>query len=433
MHGAIKAAKRISFAASVLFMVSAWPALSVHAAPVETVSVSVSSTDGHMPESVKKRIELSVQSIGNRVLTGKESQTFVYNSYQYNKVLADIINRVVVGYIVSDLNVSYGPQTVVNLTLEPVGETIQDVETDIDYGNLSPLARELVSRDVSGISRSMSDLLVGLPVDSIGWAESVSQSAGRNLVNQALPEFLANLEVDSGKHTRVHISLLPRGSIVRTGTLTFRKTTVPRVFMYRAATRTESAMRDLEGLPVAFVERHYADIDNYMKELLARDSFIQKYDIDVETTLKTGEVTDLWVDALTDHWVIEGEAWLDAGRDSDHNTTVRGFLGHYVGGRDIVFGEARFYPGPIEFDIYGGWQHYFGRSFSVGYKYNFSENASHFLAEKAMGQRWGLRYDRDFDEKTNEIGVYYKLHNYMTVEYVYNSEDGNWLRLIANL
>lgn len=36
-------------------------------------------------------------------------------------------------------------------------------------------------------------------------------------------------------------------------------------------------------------------------------------------------------------------------------------------------------------------------------------------------------------EKENEYGLSYKIHNYITLEYVYNDEEGKWLRLIANL
>lgn len=44
-----------------------------------------------------------------------------------------------------------------------------------------------------------------------------------------------------------------------------------------------------------------------------------------------------------------------------------------------------------------------------------------------------IDYDRNVTEAWNEFGLLYKLHNYMTVEYVYNNKDGNWFRLIANL
>ena len=168
------------------------------AAPIRQVDVHVGVTEGDLPLAVEKRIVSSISSIGNRILVGKEEDLFRLNSGEYNKVLADIINRVVIGYVVSDLTVNYGSDTSLSVTLAPVGRMIQKVDTEIDYGNLSPEARQYVEAETKDIPGLMSNLLIGLPVDSVGWAESVSQSAGRDMLHQLLPEFTANVEVSSG-------------------------------------------------------------------------------------------------------------------------------------------------------------------------------------------------------------------------------------------
>ena len=74
----------------------------VDAAPIKSVGVSVATMQGEVPDSVRKRIESSISAIGNRVFVGKEENIFRLNAVQYNKVLADIVNRVVIGYMVSD-------------------------------------------------------------------------------------------------------------------------------------------------------------------------------------------------------------------------------------------------------------------------------------------------------------------------------------------
>lgn len=403
------------------------------AAPIESVNVSVAASEGTLSPSMEKRISASISAIGGRVLVGKEENLFRLNQEAYNKVLADIVNRVVVGYVVSDLSISYGPETDISVTLQPVGRLIEDVETAVDYGNLSPEAETLVRQDLSGIGSRMAALLTGLPVDSVGWAESVSQSAGRDILNEALPEFQANFEVEPGEHTKVRIYLIPQGAIIRKSLLTFRETTIPRLLMYRAAETTERKLSDLEGLPVAFVARHREDIAADMQKTLEEDSFVKRYEIAVKTELFAGETTELKVDALTDHWLIQTEAWLDAGRDGNKTTAFSGLLGHYVGKNDMVFGEARFYPGPMDWNVYGGFMHRFGRDYFLGYKYDLVEKSSHVIGRKKFGDRWAFRYDRDFREKENEYGISYRIHNYMSVEYVYNDEEGKWVRFIANL
>jgi hypothetical protein len=407
--------------------------LTSEAAPIRQVDVHVGVIEGDLPPAVEKRIVSSISSIGNRILVGKEENLFRLNSSEYNKVLADIINRVVIGYVVSDLTVNYGGDTSLSVTLAPVGRMIHKVDTVIDYGNLSPEARQYVEAETTDIPGLMSNLLIGLPVDSVGWAESVSQSAGRDLLKQLLPEFTANFEVSSGEETKVKIYLIPQGKIVRSSKVTFEKTTVPRLLMLRASEETEFALEHLQGLPVDFVLRKQADISAEMNRILQEDSFIRKYGIATETRLIPGEMTELKINALTDHWIIRTEVWLDAGRDGNKNTAFEGLLGHYVGKRDTVFGEARFYPGPMDWDIYGGWYHHFGSVLDLGYKYNFTNNENHVFGVIPFGDRFALRYDRDFKNRNNEFGFSYKIHNYMTLEYVYNDEDGKWLRIIANL
>ena len=406
---------------------------SAKAAPIEKVDVSLSAVGGDLPPAVEKRVISSISSIGNRVLVGKEESLFSLNSSAYNKVLADIINRVVIGYVVSDLTVSYGRDTALHVTLQPVGQIIRHVDTEIDYGGLTPEAARYVAADTADVPALMDNLLIGLPVDSVGWAESVSQSAGRDLLSQILPEFQANFEVESGENAKVKIYLIPQGKIVRSSRLTFEKTTIPRLLMLRAAEETETALSALRGLPVDFVTRHSGKISSDMNDILKKDSFIEKYGIATDTTLISGETAELRVNALTDHWVIRTEVWLDAGRDGDKNTAVEGMLGHYIGRHSTVFGEARFYPGPMDWNVYGGFSHQFGSFMDLGYKYDFVDNANHIFGNVPIGNKFSLRYDRDFKKRENEFGFSYKIHNYITLEYVYNDEDGKWLRLIANL
>lgn len=406
---------------------------SAKAAPIEKVDVSLSAVGGDLPPAVEKRVVSSISSIGNRVLVGKEESLFSLNSSAYNKVLADIINRVVIGYVVSDLTVSYGRDTALHVTLQPVGQIIRHVDTEIDYGGLTPEAARYVAADTADVPALMDNLLIGLPVDSVGWAESVSQSAGRDLLSQILPEFQANFEVESGENTKVKIYLIPQGKIVRFSRLTFEKTTIPRLLMLRAAEETETALSALRGLPVDFVTRHSEKISSDMNDILKKDSFIEKYGIATDTSLISGETAELRVNALTDHWVIRTEVWLDAGRDGDKNTAVEGMLGHYIGKHSTVFGEARFYPGPMDWNVYGGFSHQFGSFMDLGYKYDFVDNANHIFGNVPIGNKFSLRYDRDFKKRENEFGFSYKIHNYITLEYVYNDEDGKWLRLIANL
>ena len=107
------------------------------------------------------------------------------------------------------------------------------------------------------------------------------------------------------------------------------------MLLYHAVSRTEDAMHGLEGLPLRFVQRHSLQIAQDMKGILMDDSFIRRYDIAVETELQSGEETKLKVDALTDRWLIQTQAWVDTGREGNRNMTAEAMLGRYVGKREL--------------------------------------------------------------------------------------------------
>lgn len=135
----------------------------VDAAPIKSVGVSAATMQGEVPDSVRKRIESSISAIGNRVFVGKEENIFRLNAVQYNKVLADIVNRVVIGYMVSDLQVAYGEHTSISVELQPVGEIIRTVSTEIDYGNLTEEAAKYVQKDTTSVPVLMTELLTVFP------------------------------------------------------------------------------------------------------------------------------------------------------------------------------------------------------------------------------------------------------------------------------
>ena len=156
--------KKQMMRAGFLLLVSSFLLYSpAQAAPIEKVEVSLDAAGEDLPPAVEKRVVSSISSIGNRVFVGKEENLFALNSSAYDKVLADIINRVVIGYVVSDLSVNYGRDTSIHVTLQPVGQIIRHVDTEIDYGGLSPEAARYVAEDTADVRLSWKTFSSGFP------------------------------------------------------------------------------------------------------------------------------------------------------------------------------------------------------------------------------------------------------------------------------
>lgn len=403
------------------------------AAEIQDVKVQIESGNYEMPLSVKKRITESITSVGERIFSGKDDRLFLANQKQYDKVLSDIVNRVVIGYMVTDLHVDYGKQTMMHVTLQPVGESIQTVETVVDYGSLSKEATSYVKKDAMHVGHLMESLLVGLPIDSIGWAENVSQSAGKDLLAKVLPEFDTNFDVIPGKHTKVRIYLIPKGSIIRSSEIFFRRMDIPRLIMLKSVWQAEEMLKALEGLPVAFVNRHYDEISSDLEKTLQNNSIIQKYKISVHTELQGADKSILFIDATTQEWMIRTEGWFDINRKENKSYAFHGILGYSWNKNSRIFSELIWYPGPMKWNFFVGMNHSLGNGMYAGGKYDIANRHIHVFGQMKISDRMMIDYDRNITEAWNEFGLLYKLHNYMTVEYVYNNKDGNWFRLIANL
>lgn len=403
------------------------------AAEIQDVKVQIESGNHEMPLSVKKRITESITSVGERIFSGKDDRLFLANQKQYDKVLSDIVNRVVIGYMVTDLHVDYGKQTMMHVTLQPVGESIQTVETVVDYGSLSKEATSYVKKDAMHVGHLMESLLVGLPIDSIGWAENVSQSAGKDLLAKVLPEFDTNFDVIPGKHTKVRIYLIPKGSIIRSSEIFFRRMDIPRLIMLKSVWQAEEMLKALEGLPVAFVNRHYDEISSDLEKTLQNNSIIQKYKISVHTELQGADKSILFIDATTQEWMIRTEGWFDINRKENKSYAFHGILGYSWNKNSRIFSELIWYPGPMKWNFFVGMNHSLGNGMYAGGKYDIANRHIHVFGQMKISDRMMIDYDRNITEAWNEFGLLYKLHNYMTVEYVYNNKDGNWFRLIANL
>lgn len=405
----------------------------VYGEKIEEIKVDIRSEAHPLSDTVKKRISQSITSIGKRIFEGKEEDSFIPHEKQYNRVLSDVINRVVIGYVVTDVEVKYGKTATIGITLMAVGQSVKTVETTIDYGGLSEEAISYIKKDIGQVEELMESLLVGLPIDSIGWAENVSQSAGKDRLKEKLPEFDSTFEVTPGEHTKIRIYLIPKGEIVRSGAISFRRMDIPRILMFRSTLRVEDKMKSLEGLPISFIQRHHQDISSEMEVALRENPIIKKYKMTIKTDLEVGRQCTLQIDAMTKEWVIQTEGWFDINRRDNKNYAFHGLMGYSWNGRDQIFSEAICYPGPMEWNLFVGAKHQFGKNMAVGGKYDMVNREAHLFGELGIHEKIKIGCDRNMTAEMNEFEFLYKLHNYMTVEYVYNNRDGNWLRLIANL
>ncbi len=410
---------------------------SIWAAPITHVQVHVSSVQEAVPPLVQKRIAASIQTIGNHVLLNQDSDAVQENKESYKRVMYDIVNRVLIGYTVDDIQIAGSREAVVDVHIRPWGQTIQSVRVDVDYGALPALGQTLANADAANISAYAENLLAGLPLDALEWANGAVKQVLEQELEARLPEFYPHIVIEPGKTAVVYVYFLPKLPVVRNVYVAVHADNVPKVIFLSTRKNLEQCYAGLEGLPVAFVRRHEADIQQQLAQSLAGQWVVKEYKLHVTPQVEIGENTKITLYSQTDFYDIQAGMYLDAGRKTgsrshEDDTVLRALVGRKIGARHEIYGGVEWMPGSMSWNIMPGYFYRFGRNTRIGLHHETKDDSNHWWIRQPLGAAWQLRIDRDMTHHENEVGLMYRLHDYIGLEYIISDHD-HWLRIVGYL
>ena len=398
---------------------------------VQKVTVSIASTEGTLPDRVSKRMEASITTVGKHVFI-QQPVSEIENSRQgYENIIKDVVDRVLVGYTVQEVTITAGVTSHIAVTIAPWGDVVRDVKVEIDFGGLSPELTSLVQKDLSTVQQDLAAVLMGLPVDALDWAGAVSKVVIREILAAQLPEFRSNFDIVSGTRTTVNISLLPQGPIVQDAKVILRSRTIPNVVMMLAKPEAEKTVAIMNGLPVAFVQRHSDYFNQKISASVKAHPIAKDYGLTLTPKVIPGTQTILEINAETDKYRVSLEGYVDVGKKED-NTALKLHAGKFISNADEVFVETEFIPASVTWKFYPGWSRKLGASTYGGMKYDMSDKTTVLTLNQYVASDWMLRAQRETKTGQYEIGVRYKIHDLLSAEYVFGNHD-NWLRVIGHL
>ena len=407
---------------------------SATAASVEQVTVHVASVEEAIPPLVEKRIAASIQTVGNHVFLNHDSGEIVSRHEEYERTVNDIINRVLIGYTVESIAIHPGSRTDLDVRIRPWGDTIRKVHFVIDYGALPAMGQALVDKDLEHAGDMAESLLTGLPVDALDWANGAVKSVLENELEDRVPESYPHIVIHGGPETDVTVYMLPKLPVVRNVRVAIKGDDVPKVIFLSARNHLERDYAGLDGLPVAFVQRHERDIAAALQEDVQRQWVVKNYGLHVTPSLSLGEDTTIDLTSKTDFYDIRGGAYIDAGRDhsSDEDTVLMAHLGRKIGSHHEIYGAVKFMPSSLDWNFIPGYFYRFAGGTQAGYQFESLDDSQHLWLRQPLGGRWTLRYDRDLTHDDSEVGLHYRVDDYVGLEYIVSDHDA-WLRIIGYL
>lgn len=383
------------------------------------------------PERISQRMAASVRTIADHVLIGKTIQDIEAGKKNYERLVQEVFDRILVGYTVEQVQLAAGEEAQVVIWVRPWGEVVRSVKVEMAYGTMTPDVAALVDADLPRLGNRIEEALLGLPVDAMDWAGGTAKALIREQMEEGLPEFRANIEVHSGVDTVVRIALVPAGAIIQQVGATVHSRTIPNFFLADARTAVEEAAQSLTGLPVRFVERHRAYFEKKIDAAASATPFLRRYGIRIQPVIYSGITTEVEVQANTDKYRFILEGYMDVGR-KEENASARLHVGKRISARDEIYLETDFIPGTVTWKFSPGIGHRIGSRLTVGAKYALGQREGVLWLQYAAGERWGLRLERQAATGENEMAVKYRFREFLSAEYVITDKD-RFIRLVANL
>lgn len=404
-------------------------------ARVESVRAEVTA-EHSLPPLAKGRMEKSVEAIASQLLVGRSLPDLQNKRLQNENLIMEIFDKVLVGYTVLEVKILPGAETFVQVKLYPWDAVIAKVEPFITVEGMPPMVEKLVREDAAGLENVFSQALRGLPVAAGDWTSGLIKQEVNTYLEEHLPEFRADFEVQAGQETRVDIILYPRLPVVRIVDLSMRSDTIPNVTLLAHRKVMEEKCQQLVGVPVGFVERHRDTLARELAKELDERGGLSRWKLATQVDLQPGERTSVKSHSDTNLYRVRMEGWLDVGhrtaayRKGDRDLVLRLHAGVMLSTRDEVFALLDLHPEKPDWC----WQLGYGRNLSskgrAELRYDLVERSWLIAASQQLARRWLLRYEYRWGDHMGEAVLRYKLHDFLALEYVCDKDD-SWLRVIG--
>ena len=153
---------------------------------------------------------------------------------------------------------------------------------------------------------------------------------------------------------------------------------------------------------------------------------------DLQPEVKLEPATNMAVSIMinSDKYKVWFEGYGDVGRDKN-NLSGKAHIGKFVSPQDEIFGEAEVILDHVDWQFGAGYSRYWGKSM-WSYTRRMPMGDNDYRLEYFLSPKWRLRAEHFSGEDRNEFGVRYRIHEFLSAEYVYGGKEF-YMRIIGNL
>lgn len=407
------------------------PLQQAFSAPIEDVAVQVVDTGGGTSQVLLEKMSSSMQVVANQLFIDKDDVAVAAAAADYKRLLTEIGDRVFTGYELVDVRLEAAPQTRITLFARPWSATISQPVIDLQFSGVEPETAALLAQRIPALREQLETAISGASVDAGDWAGGVLRRMVRREVEQALPEFRAAVDVlQEGKRTLVQVVIYPVGQLVTNIKYELRSEAIPNILLMELKYKYANECDKLRGLPVEYVKHRQKEIEQMLTAKLLAEQAVREFDL--QPVVKLEPATNMAVSIMinSDKYKLWFEGYGDIGRDKD-NLSGKAHVGKFVSPKDEIFGEAEVILDNVDWKFGAGYSRYWGKSvWSYTRRMPMGDNDYRF--EYNLSPKWRLRAEHFSGENRNEFGVRYRIHEFLSAEYVYGGKEF-YMRIIGNL
>ena len=398
---------------------------------ISKVAVNISDDKGQpLPRKLALRIQASVHAVAEQVLLGRPVTVIEPKQAVYERMVREVFDRILIGYSVETAAISVGEETQISLRLSPWGDVVEQTTLVVEEKSFPPQGRAELDAKLETLKNILDEVLLGMPVDSADWGTGLARTVVREWFTDQLPEFRPEVEVAVGKKTQIKLTMTPQAPLVQALKVTLRSRSLPNVLLYNVQKDLEQEGQGWLQLPVSFVARYEKTLADQLLAKAATHSWVKQMGLQMRLVeVRAGPVTEVVLDAESRYYRMFAEGYLDMGKKNEA-TRVRLHAGWKAMPQGELFVEGDFFPNDVKNRWYSGLGWQVSSQTEAGVKYQFRDGEKIIWMRQQLGGPWSLRLERYEDKHASELGVRYRLHEFLSAEYVLTNEE-RWLRLIA--
>lgn len=407
------------------------PLQQAFSAPIEKVQVQVVDTNGGTSAVLLQKMSGSMQVVANQLFIDKDAETVTAAQQEYKRLLTEIGDRVFTGYELVDVQLAAGVQTSITMYAKPWSTTIVKPVIDLQFSGVEKETAVLLYQQIPTLKQELEQAISGASVAAGDWAGGVLRRMVRQRVEQKLPEFRAAVDVvQENNSTVVQIVIYPVGQLVTDINYELRSEAIPNILLMELKYKYAAECDKLRGLPLAYVRRHQQVLEQWLTDKLLAEKAIKQFAL--QPVVKLTPNTNMGVEIMinSDKYKIWFEGYGDIGRN-ENNLSGKAHIGKFISPKEEIFGEAEVVLDHVDWHFGTGYARYWGKSV-WSYMRRMPIGDNDYKLEYNLSPKWRLRAEHFSGDDRNEFGVRYRIHEFLSAEYVYGGDEF-YLRIIGNL